>query len=139
LIEELAMPLKKSPGGSIFPYYYKDGELFGAHYGSFFDDEEALLKRMLAEEKFLLETTKKLPCWIDFYETKLTDRVLIEFSKSIDRLQGHITKLAIVGCASRDRRRLQQLAKKAGVGFVMPLRFFGDPEEAKTWLVSESA
>jgi len=29
------MITKKSPGGSIFPYYYKNGELFGAHYEGF--------------------------------------------------------------------------------------------------------
>jgi hypothetical protein len=96
------------------------------------------LKRMHAEEEFLLETSGRLPYWIDFYDSRLTERVLIEFSKSIDRMQGHITKLAIVGCSSRDRRRLLQLAKKAGVEFLIPLRFFSDPEEAKTWLVSES-
>jgi len=86
-----------------------------------------------------LETSGRLPYWIDFYESRLTERVLTEFSKSIERMQGHITILAIVGCSSRDRRRLQQLAKNAGVEFLMPLRFFSDPEEAKTWLVSESA
>ena len=74
-IEELVMVMRKSPGGSLFPYYYKGGELFGLHYGSFFTDEEGLLHK---------------------------------------------------------------LAKKSGVKFPMPIRYFSDPEEAKTWLVSES-
>jgi len=35
--------MKKSPGGSIFPYSYKGGELLGLHFGSFHADEEGLL------------------------------------------------------------------------------------------------
>lgn len=52
---------KKSPGGSIFPYYYKNGELFGAHHESFARREEGLLERMRAEEKFLIEQNHPLP------------------------------------------------------------------------------
>jgi hypothetical protein len=136
--EEFMMVTQKSPGGSLFPYYYKGGELFGLHYGSFFTDERALLARMHAEEEFIKKENHPLPLWIDFYETKLTDTVLIEFSKSVFRLQGQITKLAIVGCSFKDKRRLHKLGKKSGFEFPMPVRFFSDPEEAKTWLVSES-
>ncbi len=132
------MVLKKSPGGSIFPYYYKNGELFGAHFGSFLDDEEGLLARMRAEETFFLEANRHLPYWVDFYETRLTGRVLDEFIQAIWRMRGCITRLAIVGCSYRDRSRLQRRLKENDVEAAMPVRFFNDPEEAKTWLVSES-
>ncbi len=131
------MGIKKSPGGSIYPYPYKGGELFGLHYGSFFDDEQALLERMKAEEEFIRENVRRTPLWIDFYETRLTDRVLIEFVNSIGRLGDRITRLAIAGCSRRDRGRLLRLGKKNGIVFQMPVRFFSDPEVAKTWLVSE--
>ena len=127
-----------TPGGSLFPYYYKNGELVGLYYGSYFSDEEALLALMKAEEDFLANAHRQLPLWIDFYQTNLTDRVLIEFSKSIIRLQGNITKLAIVGCSFIDRWRFGRLRKKFGFDFPMPVRFYNDPEEAKSWLVSES-
>ncbi len=132
------MVLKKSPGGSIFPYYYKNGELFGAHFGSFFDDEAGLLALMKAEEAFFLDANRQLPYWVDFYETRLTDRVMLEFSRAICRLQGRITRLAIVGCSFRDRFRFRRLVKRNGIVFGLPVRFFNDPEVAKTWLVSES-
>ena len=132
------MVLQKSPGGSIFPYYYKGGALFGLHYGSFFKDEEALLARMRAEEEFITNSIRQTPLWIDFYETMLPDKVLNEFSSSILRLQDHITKLAIVGCSFKDKRRLMKLGKKSGWKFPMPVKFFSDPEDAKTWLMSES-
>jgi hypothetical protein len=44
------MPLKKSPGGSLFLYPCKGGELFGRHLGGFGADEDALISRMKAVE-----------------------------------------------------------------------------------------
>jgi hypothetical protein len=132
------MVMKKSPGGSIFPYYYKNGELFGAHFGSFFNDEEGLLARMKAEEAFFLAENKPLPYWVDFYESRLTDKVLIEFCQSISHMQKIVTRLAIVGCSFRDKLRLRRLASKNGLEFTMPVRFFSDPEAAKSWLIGES-
>ena len=67
------MRTKQSPGGSIFPYYFKYGELFGMHLGSFFEDGAAMIKRMQAEEEFIRTENYPLPLWIDFYQTKLTD------------------------------------------------------------------
>jgi hypothetical protein len=131
------MVTQRSPGGSIFPYYYKGGELFGVHYGSFFADEEGLLARMKAEEEFIAKANRRLPLWVDFYETILTDKILIEFSASIIRLQSRIPKLALVGCSFKDKRRFRKLGEKSGIEFPMPMMFFSDPEDAKTWLVSE--
>jgi hypothetical protein len=129
--------MKKSPGGSIFPYFYKGGELFGLHFGSFHADEEGLLARMRAEEEFMAGLYGHFPLWIDFYETKLTDRILSEFLQSMYRSRDFITKLAIVGCSRRDKNRMLRLEKKLNIGFPMPIRFYDDPEVAKTWLVSE--
>jgi hypothetical protein len=89
---------KKSPGGGVFPYYYKNGELFGVHYESFASREEALLELMKAEEEFLIQQNYPLPHWVNFYGTRLTDKVLREFIQSINRVQKYIPRLAIVGC-----------------------------------------
>ncbi len=131
------MPSLKSPGGSMFPYYYKNGELFGVHFGSFHEDEAGLLALMKAEEEFIIQQNRQLPFWIDFYETRLTDKILIELFNSINRLHSHITRLAIVGCSLKDRWRIKRLGKKLGLQFPIPVKYFSDPEEAKTWLVSE--
>jgi hypothetical protein len=127
-----------SPGGSLFPYPYKGGELFGLHFGSFHADEEGLLARMKAEEAFMANTHRQFPLWIDFYETKLTDRVLIEFLNSMYRSRAHITKLGIVGCSRRDKNRISRLQKKLNLQLPVVIRFFDDPEVAKTWLISET-
>jgi hypothetical protein len=130
--------MQKSPGGSLFPYHFKGGEILGLHYGSFFSNEEALLTRMKAEEEFIEKANRQLPTWIDFYETKLTDKVLIEFIESINRLHNHVIRLAIVGCSPKDRRRSERLRKKLNIEIPIPIKYFSDPEDAKTWLVSET-
>jgi hypothetical protein len=136
-VEESGMRIQKSPGGSIFPYPYKGGELFGLHFGSFHNDEDRLLALLKAEEQFMVGARCHLPVWMDLYETRLSDRVLTALAESIDRLQSHITRLALVGCSTRDQRRFRRVMQKLGNGFPGPLRFFDDPEKAKSWLVGE--
>jgi hypothetical protein len=137
-MEAYAMQTKISPGGSRFPYYYKGGEIHCLKYGSFHADEEALLAVMKAEEIFIANPNQQLLVWVDFYETKLTHEVLSEFSESMNRLRPHIIKLAIVGCSVWDQYRLYLLSREAGRELPTALKFFSDPEVAKTWLVSES-
>ena len=81
------MVSKNSPGGSIFPYFYKSGELFGAHYESFGRREAALLERMKAEEEFFIRQNHPLPYWVNFYGTRLTETVVTEFMQSFKRLE----------------------------------------------------
>jgi hypothetical protein len=132
------MNTQKSPGGSTFPYYYKGGEIHCLKYGSFFSDEAGLFALMKAEEAFIAKPEHRLLIWVDFYETRLTDRVLSEFAESINRLRPHIIKLAIVGCSFWEKQRLRRIEKKSGECLPAATQFFTDPEDAKTWLVSES-
>lgn len=131
------MILKKSPGGSLFPYPYKDGELFGLHLGSFGANEAGLLSRMKAEEIFFLEQNRSIGLWIDFYQTKLTDRVLGEFTEFLRKTCHLILKLGLVGCSAADQRRINRHIKDTRELTTLPVWYFSDPEEAKTWLVSE--
>ena len=131
------MLIKKSPGGSIFPYNFKNGELFGLHLGSYYANEDGVIALMKAEEKFFNDQNHSIGLWIDFYDTKLTDRVLGEFIEMIAHMQARILKLGIVGCSFIDKRRLGRLIKKAESLSSLPVKYFADPEVAKTWLVSE--
>ena len=132
------MPTQTSPGGSTFPYYYKGGEIHCFKFGSFHADEEGLLDIMQAEEEFISKPGRQLRIWVDLYETRLTDRVLIELMNSVTRTRQHISKLALVGCPLMARWRIRWLSRKPGSGFPFSVRYFEDPEAAKTWLVSES-
>jgi hypothetical protein len=131
------MYTQKSPGGSIFPYYYKDGEIHCLKYGSFFSDEEALFALMKAEEDFIMKPNRRLRIWVDLYETFLTEKVLNEFVENICQLNKHIIKLSIVGCSFTDKWRLRKLLKKSGIESLIVIKYFSDPEDAKTWLVRE--
>lgn len=133
------MPVTVSPSGAMFPYYYKGGEIFGTHTGSYHSDEVGLLAMVKAEEEFIGQGNRRLRVWMDFYEDELTDRVLRELLATIHRLQPHLLRLALVGFSLTDRWRFNQLKKRSGLRFLMPIKFFGDPEDAKTWLVSEGS
>jgi hypothetical protein len=128
------MITKKSPGGSNFPYYYKNGELFGLPSGSFGSDEERVIERMKAEEKFFLGQNRRIGLWIDFHQTRLSQKVIAEFMGSISRMGANIKKLALVGCSFTARWNLKRQIKNR---LSMPIKFFDDPEEAKRWLVAE--
>lgn len=58
----------KSPGGSIFPYYYKGGEIHCLKYGSYYSDTEKLFKLMKQEEEFILHINRRLKNEIQYVE-----------------------------------------------------------------------
>jgi hypothetical protein len=131
------MQIQKSPSGALFPYYYKNGELFGMHLGSYFSDEEGVIAMMKAEAEFSTRQHRQLGLWIDFYETKLTDRVIQEFVEMLKQMRARVTKLGIVGASFIARRKINRLIKNTEVLASLPVRYYEDPEDAKTWLVSE--
>ena len=81
------MPIKKSPGGSYFPYYYKGGALFGLRLGSFGNNEEGVIARIKAEEIFFTQHNRSIGLWIDLYQTRLTDSVIGELIEVLKRLR----------------------------------------------------
>ncbi len=128
--------MAKSPGGSTFPYYYKGGELHALKYGSHFADEARLLALMDAEEVFLQEwPALRFPMWVDFNETALSDAIVARFAAQARALRPQLLRLAVVGCSQRDCRRLEKALRAAAPD--LPLAFRSDPEEAKTWLISD--
>ncbi len=132
------MGTQLSPGGSTFPYYYKGGEIHSLKYGSFYGNEVPLLELMANEEAFIAaKPNRKLSIWVDFYKTRITDTVLAGFIESMSRLHNNITKLAVVGLSFRDKWRFRRVAKRTAA-LPFAVRFFSDPEQAKTWLVGGS-
>lgn len=58
--------ISKSPSGALSPYYYKGGYFHGIHYGSYFDDVDALLSVMDQEEAFILKSPERRRIFIEF-------------------------------------------------------------------------
>lgn len=131
------MLLQKSPSGALFPYYYKNGELFGMHLGSYFSNEEEVIAMMKSEETFFTLRHRPIGVWIDFYDTELTDRVIEAFVEMIEHMVPYVPRLAIVGPSFIARWKINKLLKKTECLSLLPVKYFEDPEEAKTWLVSE--
>ncbi|WP_413376595.1 hypothetical protein [Paenibacillus taichungensis] len=125
----------KSPGGSIFPYYYKGGEIHCLKYGSKHKDQNKLFDVMRQEEAFILGINKKLKVWVDMYETKITKEVLDQLICNMNNLKNHVDKLSFVGLSGKDRWKLKRRLKSLGMGQFVS--FYADPEEAKTWLITD--
>jgi len=125
----------KSPGGSIYPYYYKGGEIHCLKYGNTYKNEEKLFELMKQEEKFIFDTKKRLKIWVDMYKTAVTRRVLQELTNNIYNLKDHIDKLSFVGLSGFNRWRLRRRVKR--LGMKLRISFYSDPEDAKTWLIDE--
>lgn len=121
----------------MFPYPYKSGELFGLHMGSFGRDEEAFIARLRAEAVFFKEQNRSLPVWMDLYQTRLTDRIIGELIEFLRTTGSRTLKLGLVGCSAADRRRINRRLKESADLAAVPVKYFSDPEDAKTWLVSE--
>jgi hypothetical protein len=132
------MPLKTSPGGSIFPYFYKNGEVFGLHFGNFKSDEAGVLVRMQAEQAFFLDQERTMAVWMDLYQTRLTGKVLEGLMDFLVHTCQRVPKLGLFGCSRIDRWRITRKLKKTRFISSINVKFFDDPETAKTWLVSES-
>ncbi|MFU1792525.1 hypothetical protein ACM1RC_01520 [Paenibacillus azoreducens] len=126
----------KSPGGSIFPYYYKGGEIHCLKYGSKYKNEAKLMELMKQEEDFMIQINKKLKIWVDFYKTSITENILDEFIRQIRDLERYIDKLSVVGLSGFNIWRLKRKLKKSGIH--KNITYYADPEEAKTWLVHDS-
>jgi hypothetical protein len=131
------MQIKRSPGGSLFPYYYKDGELFCLHFGSYFSDEEAVIAMMKAEEDFINTNHRPMGIWIDLYETKLSDRVIQQLVETLTQIAAQITKLGLVGCSPIARWKINRWIRQTRSLSCLSVKYFDDPEVAKTWLVNE--
>ena len=125
----------KSPGGSLFPYYYKGGEIHCLKYGSKYKKYEELFELMRLEEEFIFKANKKLRIWIDLYETSTVEIVLQELVNNLNNLNGYVTKISFVGLSSISKWQLKRKIKNLKLEY--PVSFFSDPEEAKTWLISD--
>ena len=131
--------LKKSPSGSLCPYYYMGGELHPLKYGSYFDKKEKLLAIIKAEEKFILKSSgqNNRRIWIDLYETNLEDDILEALILHLQTIRHKIYNLCLVGCSPKNERKIKKKMKQHDMDLFQLTKFFSDPEIAKQWLIGK--
>lgn len=128
--------LSKSPSGALSPYYYKGGYFHGIHYGSYFDDIDALFTIMKKEEQFILSSPQMRRILIDLYETNLSKPTLQKMIQHIEQISPRIIKLAITS-DKKSLSGIQKVMKRAKILGSGQLYLCTDMEEGKTWLVSD--
>ena len=92
---------------------------------------------MKAEEDFINTKHRPLGVWVDLYETKLSDRVIRQLVEMLTHTSAYTLKLGFVGCSSIARWKINKQIRKFSQLSSLPVKYFDDPEVAKTWLVSE--
>lgn len=125
----------KSPGGSNFPYYYKNGIIHAVKLGNFKKDEKRLLFILEKEKEFIIRQSETSCIWIDLYSTKISKNVFVSLITFLDDISIRIKKCALVGTSFLDRIRLMN-RMNSKIAKHIKIEFYKDPEEAKTWLVS---
>ena len=131
--------LKKSPSGTLCPYYYMGGEFHPLHYGSYFDDKKRLFEIIKAEEDFILKSSgaNNRRIWIDLYDTALDNETIDFLIDHLKAIRSKIFKLCLVGCSFSDKRKIRAKMKKEKMDLFSRTQYFADPEDGKRWLVSE--
>ncbi len=86
----------------------------------------------------MLRQNRRIGIWVDLHQTKLTDRVLRELVAFLEHTRALVPKLALVGCSAWNRQKISRAMKKSARLSSLPTKVFSDPEDAKTWLVSET-
>jgi hypothetical protein len=103
------------------------------HLGSFKNDEAGVIERIKAEEVFFFRQRKKMGLWIDFFHTELSGRVMEEFGRFVLHAGEYISRLAMARVPFVSRLKFSKCLK----GNSIPIRYYSDPEEAKSWLVAD--
>lgn len=131
--------LKKSPSGSVYPYYFMGGELHPLHYGSYFTDKKRLFEIINAEEEFILKSsgTNNRNVWIDLYETTLDNETINFLVDHLTKIEIKIFKLCLVGCSPKDTLKISKIMKHKNIDLFSKIKYFNDPEDAKMWLIGK--
>lgn len=128
--------ITKSPSGALSPYYYKGGYFHGIHYGSYFENVEALFNMMDQEEQFILKCHEQKRILIDLYQTSIEQNVIERLIQHLEKISPRIFKLAIA-TDKINLKKIHKAIKGDKTCQSIYCYFSTDMEEAKTWLVSD--
>ena len=126
----------KTPSGSIFPYYYKDGAFYGLHLGECKKDDPKFLKILNEEQAFFLSQTVTSTVCLDLYRTVFPRKRQLELADFIVNISGKMTRCALVGLSFINKLKMRRQLSKVETGNVL-IRYFDEQEIAKTWLVGK--
>jgi len=126
----------KTPSGANFPYYYKNGALHGIHFADYKDDIVALLRILEKEQAFIVNQNITSTTWLDCYYIKYSKEVFLGICSFLEKLSNKLTRCAFVGLGIKYKIRIYYFIKKTKINDLQ-IRYYNDPEIAKTWLVGK--
>lgn len=131
--------LKKSPSGSLCPYYFMGGELHPLKYGSYHNDKQRLFEIIDLEQEFILASsgTNNRLIWVDLYETKIDNEVIDYLITHLESIKHKINKICLVGCKLPVQIKIKNQLKNKDIELYNKIKYFDDPEKSKYWLVNK--
>ncbi|MDA3899907.1 MAG: hypothetical protein PF637_05240 [Spirochaetes bacterium] len=124
----------KSPSGSTFPYYYKNGVIHAVKLSGCKRKREKVKELLEQEKEFTLLQNQTKTIWIDLYSTVVTGDLANDLISFIRDLSIKINKIAFVGCGLFARQKIKKRMRAQYINYIT-IQFFSNPEEAKNWLV----
>ncbi len=114
--------------------YCDTKDIYYIAYNSFYHDHKALFHVMNLQQKYICKPSfTKRPVCVLFYYTDITCEVMKEFLDQMEKCEGHLEKVAVVGVPVNARVWYRLKARRRN-SEIAPYQFFSNGKEALQWL-----
>lgn len=116
-----------------FSMFFGGGEIWFEHIDGLGKCTDIAAEKLVNDSKQFCRPSLPSLIAINVDETFVTDELVYLISDKLLRSGKQFTRTAVVGADKYTRRRLEEALR----GAPFALKFFGDFEKAKQWLISE--
>ena len=130
------MPEKQAtdlPGYSkkSFLLYYNGGEIWFEHLEGMYENEDLVLEKLKSDVPlFTKPSSPSFVCFV-FYDTAMTDSIILAVKKALSESKKHFTKIAFCGLDRKNQKKLKRALRDQNFA----VAFLDGLEEAKIWLL----
>ncbi|MBP0990889.1 MAG: hypothetical protein J5874_06915 [Oscillospiraceae bacterium] len=114
-----------------FLLYYNGGEIWFEHLEGMYGNEDLVTEKLNSDiPLFTRPSSTAFICFV-FYETVITDNVILAVKKAVLESKKRFTKIAFCGVDRKNQKQFKRVLSDQGFG----IEFFDGIEEAKAWLL----
>ena len=114
-----------------FLLYYNGGEIWFEHLEGLRDHEDLVIEKLNADmPSFLKPSSTSYLCFV-FFETLITQGIMLALKKSLSESGKRFTKIAFCGLDRKNQKKFKKEFFDHGFG----IAFFDGLEDAKIWLL----
>ncbi len=114
-----------------FLLYYNGGEIWFEHLEGLYEYEDLVTEKLNSDiPLFTKPSSTSFVCFV-FFETIITDKIVLAVKQAILESNKHFTKIAFCGLNKKDQRKFRKHFSNQGFA----IAFFEGLEDAKIWLL----